>query len=215
MQQVEGIIDEMHAALAVRRRLRMGEARQTSVVNAAEFSVEIADEQAKEKTFAALPYVRYCLGLEYDTMPDKTESIVNEALRRMQAMNDDEYSRLTECSLRVRTAPLPIVQYCLGLKRTASQTTEDPFQPQVDEMRIKLAAMDRLRAMGADDWAKVDACGKRVEAAGGLVAIDPVGEIQRINRIPAVQDASKQYSDCAIGRAVQMAHVSAEPAETL
>lgn len=176
---------------------------------------EKADEQAKEKTFAALPYVRYCLGLEYDTMPEKTESIVNEALARMQAMNDEQYSRLTECSLRVRTAPLPIVQHCLGLKRIASQNSEDPFQPLDDEMRIKQAAMDRLRAMDGDDWAKVGACGKRVEAAGGLAAIDPLGEMERVNRIPAVQDSSKQYSDCITGRAVQMAHVSAEPAETI
>lgn len=54
-----------------------------------------------------------------------------------------------------------------------------------------------------------------MKAAGGLAAVDPVGEMERINRIPAVQDASKQYSDCTIGRAVQMAHVSAEPAETI
>ena len=75
----------------------------------------------------------------------------------------------------MQRARLPIVQYCLGLKRAASQNSEDPFQPLDDEMRIKLTAMDRLRAMGEDDWAKVDACGKRVQAAGGLVAIDPVG----------------------------------------
>ena len=48
-----------------------------------------------------------------------------------------------------------------------------------------------------------------------LVALDPVGEMERISRNPAVQDASKQYSDCVIGRAVQMAQVSAEPAETI
>jgi len=54
---------------------------------------------------------------------------------------------------------------------------------------------------------------ERAGAAGGLVAIDPVGEMERINRIPAVQDASKQYSDCVIGRAVQMARVSEESAE--
>jgi hypothetical protein len=41
MQQVEGIIDEMHAALAVRRCLRMRKARQSSIVDAAEFAVEI------------------------------------------------------------------------------------------------------------------------------------------------------------------------------
>jgi hypothetical protein len=148
-------------------------------------------------------------------MPEKTESPVNEALGRIQAMNGGELQRVTDCSWRVRWARLPIVQYCLGLKRTASQNSEDPFQPQDDEMRIKREAMDRLRAMLTDDWAKVSACGKRVEAAGGLAAIDPVGEMERINRIPAVQDASKQYSGCVIGRAVQMARVSEEPAETI
>jgi hypothetical protein len=90
---------------------------------------ENADEQAKEKTFAALPYVRCCLGLEYDTVPGKPGSIVNEALARVRAMNDEQYSRLTECSLRVRMAPLPIVQHCLGLGRTPSQNSQDPFQP--------------------------------------------------------------------------------------
>ena len=174
-----------------------------------------ADEQAKEKTFAALPSVRYCLGLEYDTMPEKTEFVVNEALQRIQAMNDEELGRLTDCSLRVRWARLPIVQHCLGLKRAATKNPNDPFEDSIDDMRREQEAMSRLREMGADDWAKVGACGKRVEAAGGLVAIDPVGEMERVNRIPEVQDASKQYSDCAIGRAVQMAHVSAEPAETI
>jgi hypothetical protein len=133
----------------------------------------------------------------------------------IQAMNGGELQRVADYSWRVRWARLPIVQYCLGLKRTASQNSEDPFQPLDDQMRIELAAMDRLRGMGADDWANVGACGKRVEAAGGLVAIDPVREMERINRIPAVQVASRQYSDCVIGRAVQMAHVSAEPAETI
>jgi hypothetical protein len=52
-------------------------------------------------------------------------------------------------------------------------------------------------------------------AAGGLVTIDPVGEMERINRIPTVQDASKQYRDCVIGRAVQMARVSEESAEPI
>ncbi len=183
-------------------------------------SREKADEQAKEKTFAAFPSVQYCLGLKYDampgkTMPEKTESAVNEALRRIQAMSDEEHSRLTDCALRVRWADSPVVQYCLGLKRTASQNSKDPFQPINDEILIEAAAGERLRAMGADDWAKVGACEKRVEAAGGLVAIDPVGEMERINRTPAVQDASKQYSDCAIGRAVQMARVSEELAETI
>jgi hypothetical protein len=60
-------------------------------------------------------------------------------------------------------------------------------------MRIKREAMDRLRAMGTDYRAKLSACGKRVEAAGGLAAVDPAGEMERIKRIPAVQDVSKQY----------------------
>jgi hypothetical protein len=58
------------------------------------------EEQAKEKTIAALPSVRYCLGLEYDTMPEKTESVVSEALRRIQAMSDEEFGHVTDCSLR-------------------------------------------------------------------------------------------------------------------
>ena len=148
-------------------------------------------------------------------MPEKTEFAVNEALRRIQAMSDEEHSRLTDCALRVRWAELPIVQHCLGLKRAASKNMKSPFDAIDDDLRVYGEAVGRLRDMGADDWAKVGACEKRVEAAGGLVAIDPVGEMERINRIPAVQDASKQYSDCVIGRAVQMARVSAEPAETI
>jgi hypothetical protein len=49
-------------------------------------SREKVDEQAKEKEMAAAPSVRYCLGLEYKTMPEKTESIVNEALERIQGI---------------------------------------------------------------------------------------------------------------------------------
>jgi hypothetical protein len=49
-------------------------------------SREKVDEQAKEKEMAAAPSVRYCLGLEYKTMPEKTESIVNEALGRIQGI---------------------------------------------------------------------------------------------------------------------------------
>ena len=41
MQKIEGVIDEMHAALAVGRRLGVGEARQSGFVDAAEFAVEI------------------------------------------------------------------------------------------------------------------------------------------------------------------------------
>ena len=49
-------------------------------------SREKVDEQAKEKEMAAAPSVPYCLGLEYQTMPEKTESIVNEALGRIQGI---------------------------------------------------------------------------------------------------------------------------------
>ena len=144
---------------------------------------EKADEQAKEKTFAAFPEVQYCLWLKYDTMPgktmpEKTESAVNETLRRIQAMSDEEHSRLTDCALRVRWANSPIIHHCLGLKRTASQNPKDPFEGIDDDLRVHGEAMDRLRAMGADDWANVGACAKRVRAAGGLVAIDPVGEMR-------------------------------------
>jgi hypothetical protein len=159
-----------------------------------------ANEQARDGEAAETPSIRYCLGL-YETIPEKTESAVNEALQRIQAMDDEEYSRLMLCSLRVRWARLPIVQYCLGLKRAATKNPNDPFAPGIDDMDRELEAMRRLREMGADDWAKVGACGKRVEAAGGLVAIDPVGEME--------------YSDCVVGRAVQMAHLSEEPAETI
>ena len=41
MQEIESVIDEMHAALAVGRRLRLREARQSGVVDAAEFAVDI------------------------------------------------------------------------------------------------------------------------------------------------------------------------------
>ena len=61
----------------------------------------------------------------------------------------------------------------------------------------------------------LNACVARVRAAGGLIAVDAVGEMARVNKIPAVQDPSKQYSDCTLGRAVQMARMSNEPAETI
>jgi hypothetical protein len=41
MQKIEGVVDEMHAALAVGGRLGMGEARQPGIVDAAELAVEI------------------------------------------------------------------------------------------------------------------------------------------------------------------------------
>jgi hypothetical protein len=42
MQEIESVIDEPHPALAVGRSLGMGEARQSGVVDAAEFAVEIS-----------------------------------------------------------------------------------------------------------------------------------------------------------------------------
>ena len=42
MQEIESVIDEVHAALAVGRRLGLGEARQAGVVDAAELAVEIS-----------------------------------------------------------------------------------------------------------------------------------------------------------------------------
>jgi hypothetical protein len=41
MQEVEGIVDESRAALAVGRCLRLGEARQTGLVKAAELAVDV------------------------------------------------------------------------------------------------------------------------------------------------------------------------------
>jgi hypothetical protein len=41
MQEIESVIDEAHAASAVGRCLRLGEARQTGLVDAAEFAVDI------------------------------------------------------------------------------------------------------------------------------------------------------------------------------
>jgi len=41
MQEIESVIDEQRGALAIGRRLRLGEARQTSVVDATEFAVGI------------------------------------------------------------------------------------------------------------------------------------------------------------------------------
>ena len=42
MQEIESVIDEMHFALAVGRRLGVGETWQALFVDAAEFAVEIA-----------------------------------------------------------------------------------------------------------------------------------------------------------------------------
>jgi len=42
MQEIESVIDEVHAAFASGRRLRLGEAGQTGLVDTAEFAVDIA-----------------------------------------------------------------------------------------------------------------------------------------------------------------------------
>ena len=41
MQEIESVVDEVHAAFAIRRRLRLGEVRQTSLVDTAEFAVDV------------------------------------------------------------------------------------------------------------------------------------------------------------------------------
>ena len=41
MQKIEGVVDEPNLALAVGSRLRVREARQSGVVDAAEFAVEV------------------------------------------------------------------------------------------------------------------------------------------------------------------------------
>ena len=41
MQEIEGVIDEPHLALAVGRRLGVGEAGQSGVVDAAEFAIDV------------------------------------------------------------------------------------------------------------------------------------------------------------------------------
>jgi hypothetical protein len=41
MQEIEGIVDKLRAALAVGRCLNLREAQQSGVINAAEFAVEI------------------------------------------------------------------------------------------------------------------------------------------------------------------------------
>jgi hypothetical protein len=41
MEEIEGTVDDMHAALAIDRRLGMGEGRQSGIVDPAEFAVDI------------------------------------------------------------------------------------------------------------------------------------------------------------------------------
>ena len=59
MQKIESVIDEVHAALAVGRRLGLREARQSGVVDAAEFAVEIGglDVQARQRREGARIFV--------------------------------------------------------------------------------------------------------------------------------------------------------------
>ena len=59
MQEIESVIDELHVALAVGRRLGVGEARQSSLVDAAEFAVEIGglDVQVRERRDGAWIFV--------------------------------------------------------------------------------------------------------------------------------------------------------------
>ena len=70
MQEIEGVIDEPHAALAVCRRLGMGEARQSGVVDAAEFAVDIgglhvhAGERGREAPKLAIVNVAWMVPRE-------------------------------------------------------------------------------------------------------------------------------------------------------
>ena len=47
VQEIEGVIDKPHVALAVGRRLGVSEARRSGVVDAAEFAVEIGGLQVQ------------------------------------------------------------------------------------------------------------------------------------------------------------------------
>jgi hypothetical protein len=53
MQKIEGVIDEMYVALAVRRRLCLRETRRTRFINAAEFAVESRAAYASSTKLAA------------------------------------------------------------------------------------------------------------------------------------------------------------------
>jgi hypothetical protein len=51
MQEIEGVIDEQHASLAIGGRLSIGEAGQASLIDAAKFAVEISglDVQVRKR----------------------------------------------------------------------------------------------------------------------------------------------------------------------
>jgi hypothetical protein len=49
-----------------------------------------------------------------------------------------------------------------GLSGPLRGTRKTRSNPKMTSCVFWLSAMDRLRAMGADDWAQVGACGKRV-----------------------------------------------------
>jgi hypothetical protein len=49
MQEIESVMDEPRCAHAVGRRLRLGEARESRVVDAAEFAVEISGLQVRKR----------------------------------------------------------------------------------------------------------------------------------------------------------------------
>src|SRR3984885_146678 len=55
MQEIESVIDELHIALAVGRRLGVGEGRQPNIIHAAEFPVEVSglDVQVPKRCYGA------------------------------------------------------------------------------------------------------------------------------------------------------------------
>ena len=59
MQEIESVIDELHIAFAVGRRLGVGESRQPSLIHAAEFAIEVSglDVQARERGDGAWIFV--------------------------------------------------------------------------------------------------------------------------------------------------------------
>ena len=59
MQEIESVIDELHLAFAVGRRLGVGEGRQASLIDAAEFAIEISglDVQVRERCDGAWIFV--------------------------------------------------------------------------------------------------------------------------------------------------------------
>jgi hypothetical protein len=134
----------------------------------------------------------------------------SEAVREANSrQNADELAK-TE-----RLANLPVIQYCMGLKRTAPKNPNDPFEGVDDNVRRENEARLRLKNMETAGWEELNACAARVRSAGGLVFLDPVDEIARVNQIPEVKDASDQYSKCTLERAIEFARVSNEPAEII